>query len=133
MSLLHHPFIALPCKFIARITMGAIWGVALCQTDLDTKLLFGGLLAGLALLLSRAFWAWDKIPVSAARIALYGLYVAGEAMAIGAIVLAFLGAFQGHLHTFAMVTCALGGSLLTLYPMAVMYRDNTRGAPGSTP
>ncbi len=131
--LLQHPFIALPMKFAARITMAAVWGVALSPFALDVKLGFGAVLAGLALLMSRAFFGWDKAPRSAPRLALYGLYVAGEAMAIGAIVLAFLGAFQGQLHTYAMITCAFGGSLLTLYPLAVLYRDNTRGTPGSTP
>jgi hypothetical protein len=132
MSLLHHPFIALPCKFVARIAMAAIWGVALSSAALDVRLIFGAGLAVVALFCSRAFWAWDKVPFSASRFALYGLYVAGEAMAIGAFVLAFLGAYTGQLHTFAMITCAFGGSVLTLYPLAVLYRDNMSQGPGST-
>lgn len=133
MSLLHHPFIALPCKFVARIAMAAIWGIALSPFALDLKLGFGAGLAVVALLCARAFWAWDRVPFSASRAALYGLYVAGEAMAIGTFVLAFLGAYTGHLHTYAMITCAFGGSILTLYPLAVLWRDNMSRGPGSTP
>ena len=133
MSLLHHPFIALPCKFVARIAMAAIWGIALSPFDLDVRFGFGAALAVVALLCARAFWAWDKVPFSASRASLYGLYVAGEAMAIGAFVLAFLGAYTGQLHTFAMITCAFGGSVLTLYPLAAIWRDNMSRGPGSTP
>lgn len=126
-NLLQLSIISLPMRFMARVCMGGVWGLALSNLEFDVRAGFGTLLAGMALLLSYSFVAWDKVPLSAARMALYGLLVAGEAMSVGCIVLAALGAFTGQLYTGAMIACGFGGSLFTIYPMSVMFMDNIAG------
>lgn len=126
-----HPFIALPAKFLSRITMGALWGINLSPFSLDVKLFFGALLAVVGVLLGQAFWGWDRKPRSAHRIALYGLLWAGECSAVGAIVFGALGAFTGQLQTLPLIGCAFLGTVLPLYAMAELYRDNTAKSAGS--
>ncbi len=130
-SLLRHPFISLPMKFLARITWGAVWGVALSPYELEVKVGFGAVLAVLALALSVSFFGFDKVALSASRVALYGLLIAGEALAVGAIALAALGAFSGHVPTYALISCAFCGSVFPMYVMSILYRDNTSRAAGS--
>lgn len=131
MLLLRHPFISVPMKFAARIAWGGVWGISLSPFELDVKLAFGAVLAGVAVFLSASFFGFDRVSFSAARAALYGLLVAGEAMAVGAIVLACLGAFTGHVETYAMVCCAFMGTLLPMYVMSILYRDNMSKGAGS--
>lgn len=126
--LFRHPFIALPAKFLARITMGALWGILLSPFDQDVKLAVAACLGVLVLSLVPFFVGWDRVPLSASRVALYGLLMGGEAMAVGAMVLAALAAFSGHPDTYlsAMMGAAFAGTVLTLYPTAIMYKDNTK-------
>lgn len=126
--MLRHPYIGLPAKFLSRITMGALWGIFLSPFALDVKLFFGALLAVLGIFLGQAFWAFDQQPVTAHRIALYGLLWAGEALAVGAIVFAALGAFTGQVAyvTLPMAACAFVGTLVPLAVMTTLYRDNAR-------
>lgn len=120
-----HPFIAIPAKFLGRITMGAIWGVLLSPFAQDVKLAVAACLAVLALSLYPFFVGWDQAPRTVARLALHGLLMAGEGLAAGAIVLAALAAFSGHTEWLsAMVPVMFGAIVFTLYPTAVMYRDN---------
>lgn len=123
-NLFRHPFVILPMKFLARITMGSLWGIALSPFELEVKIGFGAVLAVLALCLSVSFFGFDKVALSASRVALYGLLVAGEALAVGAIVLAALGAFQGQLFIHALWVCAFGGTVFPLYALSILYRDN---------
>ena len=126
------PFFSVAAKFCSRILMGSLWGLFLSPFSMDIKLLFGALMAGMAVLLGTSFYAWDRMPVTASRISLYGLLLAGEALCTGSIAFATLGAFTGQLHVHALWICALGGSLLTLYSISVLYRDNMSKRPGST-
>lgn len=91
-----HPFIALPAKFLGRITMGAIWGIILSPFGQDVKLAVVACLALIVLVLYPFFVGWDRAPRTAARIALHGLLMMGEALAAGSIVLGSLVAFSGH-------------------------------------
>lgn len=124
--LFRHPFIVLPAKFLGRIMMGALWGILLSPLDQDVKFAVAAGLGVLLLSLTPFFVSWDRAALSASRVALYGLLIAGEAMAVGAMVLAALGAFSGHADTYLplMVVAAFGGTVLTLYPTAIMHRDN---------
>lgn len=126
--LIRHPFIALPAKFLGRITMAAIWGILLSPFDSDVKLAVAACLGVVALSLTPFFVGWDRTPLSASRLALYGLLIGGEAMAVGAMVLGALAAFSGHPDTYLsmLVMAAFGGTVLTLYPTAIMYKDNMR-------
>ena len=125
--LTRHPFVALPAKFLGRITMGAIWGVLLSPFDSETKVALAAVLGVIAVSLFPFFVGWDRKPLSAARVSLYGVLMGGEAMAVGAMVLAALATFTGTTELLsAMVMCTFGGTVLTLYPTAIMYRDNTR-------
>lgn len=120
-----HPFIALPAKFLGRITMGAIWGIILSPFGQDVKLAVVACLALIVLVLYPFFVGWDRAPRTAARIALHGLLMMGEALAAGSIVLGSLVAFSGHTEWLsALVPTVFGGVVFTLYPTAVMYRDN---------
>lgn len=130
-TLLQFSIISLPMKFMARVCMGAVWGISLSNFESDVRIGFGTFLAVVACLLSYSFVAWDRVPLSASRMALYGLLVAGEALAVGCVVLAALGAFTGQLETGAMVVCAFGGSFFTLYSNGVMFRDNMGNIAGS--
>ena len=120
-----HPFIALPAKFLGRITMGAIWGIILSPFGQDVKLAVVACLALIVLVLYPFFVGWDRAPRTAARMALHGLLMMGEALAAGSIVLASLAAFSGHTEWLsALVPTVFGGVVFTLYPTAVMHRDN---------
>lgn len=130
-NLLRLPFIALPMKFAARIAMAGLWGIWLSPFDADVKYVFGAILGGVASLLSVSFFGFDRVALSPARIALYGLLTGGESMAVGAMVLAALGAFTGQLHTWPMICCAFAGTVLPMYAMAILYRDNTSKPAGS--
>lgn len=132
-ALLRHPFITVPMKFLARVAMAAVWGIALSPFDQDVKLAFGAVTAIVAGLLSYSFVSHDKVPLSASRLGLYGLVVAGEALAVGTIVLAALGGFTGQLHMYALWCCAFGGALLSFYGTTILYRDNMSKVAGSNP
>lgn len=132
-ALIRHPFISISMKFLARVTMGGVWGIALSPFELDVRLGFGAVLAVLAAFLSYSFVAFDRLPLSASRLALYGLVIAGEYLAVGCVVLAALGAFQGQPYTYAMMVSGFGSALFTVYGMTVLYRDNISKAAGSNP
>lgn len=126
-SLFRHAFFALPTKFCARVLMAAIWGLLLCSEKdfpMPVRLAFGAVL-GLAMLgCSVAFFGWDRGRLDASRLALYGLYVAGEMLVVGTLCFAFLGTFCGRLEPVAMLLCGFGGSLFTTYPMVQLYARN---------
>jgi hypothetical protein len=126
-----YPIISVPAKFLARITTGAIWGIFLSPFDLTSRFVFAGILSVIAAFLYRAFWAWDRQPVTLSRISLYGLLGAGEALGVGAVVFAALGAFTGHVHVLPLMLCGFGGALLPMYINAVLYRDNILKGRGS--
>lgn len=133
--LLRHPYFNLPIKFMGKVFAAVAWGIALSPFDLDVKLVFGAIAAVLASLMIAAPWVATDRCASASRLPLYGLIVAGEALFVGTLVFAFLGTFQGHPQTLAMIGCAFGGVLLPLYGAAVIYRDkrdNMSKGPGST-
>lgn len=126
--LTRHPFIALPAKFLGRVTMAAIWGVLLSPFDSEVKFAAAACLGVLALSLTPFFVGWDRARLSASRVALYGLLIGGEAMVVGSFVLGALAAFTGQPETYLspMVAAVFAGTVLTLYPTSVMYRDNMR-------
>jgi hypothetical protein len=119
-----HPAIVLPAKFLARIGMAALWGILLSPFDQDVKVAVGAVLAVLVLFLTPFFVGWDRKPLDAARVALYGLLMSGEAMAVGAMVMAAYATLTGTTHGAALVLLAFGGSVLPLYTHFTMYRDN---------
>lgn len=126
LSLLRHPFAVQALKFLARIAWASVWGILLSPFELEARITFGGLLAILAGVLSVSFYAFDRVAFSASRMALYGLLVAGEAMSVGALVFACLGAFTGQLEGLALVACAFVGTVLTLYSLTILYQDNLK-------
>lgn len=126
-----YPIISVPAKFLARIATGAIWGIFLSPFDLSVRLGFASVLSVIAAFLYRAFWAWDKQRVSISRISLYGLLGAGEALAVGAVVFAALGAFTGSVNVPALMLCGFGGAVLPMYTTSVLYRDNIQRGAGS--
>lgn len=124
-GLLLIPFIAIPLRILSRIAWAGVWGIALSAAEIEYKLVFGAILASLACVLSVSFFGFDRrMAFSASRMALYGLYVAGEAMLVGASAFALLGALTGQLEGFALVICAFGGTVLTMYSMSILYREN---------
>lgn len=125
------PYISVPGKFCTRLTMAASWGCLLGGTPEDVRTAFGAMLVAFSLLLSASFFGWDRKPVDATRLALYGLYVAGEAMVVGCLCMAFLGTFAGQLFAVPFILTGFAGSLFTIYPMALLMRDNIPGHRGS--
>ncbi len=128
MKLLRHPFISYAIRFLARLAYAGMWGVVLSPTDLNTKLLFGTPLAILAGFLMVLFVAHSP---KLHQAPLYGLMMAGEALGVGACVLAFLGATTGQLATIPLCICVFGGLLLTLHSTYALYRDNMQKPSGS--
>ena len=118
------PFISLPAKFCARILMAAIWGLVLSDGDVELRIAFGAVLGGLMLVLSPAFFGWDRGRVDGPRMALYGLYLAGEVLAMGSLCLAFMGTLCGRVEAYAMMICGFGGSFFTVYATRNIYLSN---------
>jgi hypothetical protein len=131
-SLFRVPFLSLPTKFCTRIVMGALWGLALSEADLETRIALGAVLGVLVGLMSVSFFGWDRGRVDAARLALYGLYVAGEVLSVGAVIFGFLATFCGRLEPWAMMLCGVGGSLFTMYTMVQIYARNISDERGSS-
>mgnify|MGYP006286018433 CR=1 FL=1 len=125
------PFISVPGKFCTRLTMAAAWGCALGGAPEEMRSAFGATLVAFSLLMSASFFGWDRKPVDAARMALYGLYVAGEAMVVGCCCMAFLSAAGGELLALPMILTGFAGSLFTLYPMALLVKNNIPEHRGS--
>lgn len=124
------PFLSLPTKFCARILMAAVWGLGMSEGEGQIRVALGAVLGGLALLLSVAFFGWDRARVDGPRMALYGLYVAGEAMVVGAFCLSFMATFCGRTEAYAMMLCGFGGSLFTVYAMKNLVAGNISKKPG---
>jgi len=134
-SIFRFPFLSLPAKSCARILMAGIWGLMLSDSevmDLNVRIAVGAVLGGMLLVLSPSFFGWDRSPMDASRTALYGLYMAGEMLGIGTIVMGFAATFCGRMEPYAMVLCGLGGSLFTLYPMAQLVARNISENRGSS-
>lgn len=125
------PFVSVPGKFCTRVTMASTWGCCLGDGPEDLRMAFGAMLTFFALTMSASFFGWDRKPVTASRLALYGLYVAGEAMVVGCLCLAFLGSAGGRMLALPMMLTGLAGSLFTLYPMALLMKDNIPEHRGS--
>lgn len=120
MPLLRHPFISYTIRFLARLAFAGMWGVVLSPADLNTKLLFATLLAVLASgLMVMFFGSRPRLH----QVPLYGLVSAGEALGVGAIALALLGASTGQLAVIPLCICTFGGLLLTLYSTHTLYKD----------
>lgn len=125
-SWFNHPFVNAPAELIAKIAWGGVWGMALSSFEFDLKIGFIAMLAGLAGVMSVSFFAYDLLPVDGPRVALYGLLVAGEALTVGAIVLAALGAATGQLEGMALVACAGSGTFFRTYARQTIVSDNVR-------
>lgn len=133
-QLIRHPFISVPMKFIARVCMGSLCGIAFSPFELDVKVWFGAIMTGLAVLMMYLpIRAWDRSPMDGIRMALYGLVIVGEALCVGAVVLGAFGAFQGHLQPLPMMLIGFAGILSTLFGMAELSRSNIKDRPGSKP
>jgi hypothetical protein len=131
MSIYRFPHIALTARYMYRVLAGTAWGMALSPFELDVRLAFLACVGLVMGLLFPSFIAWDQKPVTASRLALYGLLAVGEVLAGGCVVFGALGAFTGHLHMVPMWLTGLGGSLLPLYALSVLYKDNMSRAAGS--
>jgi len=127
-ALFRLPYVSLPAKFCARVTMAAIWGCLLGQGMGGGRVACCAVLGLLAGLLSVSFFGWDRRRLDGTRMALYGLYVAGEMLVVGTLVMAALATFSGAVYGYAMVLCGFGGSLFTLYSLLLlMTRNITEG------
>lgn len=125
------PFIALPSKFCARLGMAAIWGCLLGPGMGGAGSAFCAVLGVVAALFSVSFFGWDRRRVDGVRMALYGLYVAGEMLVMGSFVMAALATFGGLFFGYAILLCAFGGSLFTVYSMLLLMTRNTPERRGS--
>jgi hypothetical protein len=123
-ALFRLPQIAMPAKFCARVTMAAIWGCLLGQGMGSGRLACGAVLGLLAGLLSVSFFGWDRRRLDGTRMALYGLYVAGEMLVVGTLVMAALATFSGAVYGYAMMLSGFGGSLFTVYSTFLLMTRN---------
>lgn len=133
-SLFSYPYISSPAKFLARVSYGALWGIILSDAPDDVRLMFGFMVGLVALFLSNAFFGWDaKKPLDAPRLALYGLFVAGEVLEVGAVVLMALGAVQFNPDwVYAAALSAFTGFILSVYALYCLFKRNIAERRGST-
>ncbi|NJL53677.1 hypothetical protein HC928_00020 [bacterium] len=116
-SLFRIGVVRLPAKFGARTAWAGVLGICLSAYDLAVRLPFAGALGLFALFLSLSFFGWDRQPLTATRIGLYGLYVVGEVGGVGTLVFTALGGFTGAPYVWQTLVCCFLGSFLCLVPM----------------
>lgn len=130
-ALFRLPVLAMPGKFCSRVAMAAIWGCLLGQGMGEARWACCASLGVLVGLLSMSFFGWDRRALDGTRMALYGLYLAGEMLVIGTLVMAALATFGGVLYGWAIVLCGFGGSLFTVYSMFLLMTRNIAERRGS--
>jgi hypothetical protein len=122
------PAIGLPSQFASRVFMAGAWGCAFGGSHPITVAVIGLL----ALMFGLSFFGWDRVALSASRLALYGLYLAGEALLTGTLVLTFWGNLGGaEVGLVPVVLSAGGGMLLLTYSTLVLVKGNIPESPGA--
>lgn len=131
-----------PTRFVSKAALGAAWGFALYPGEVDVTYQWGftALAAVLAVVLYMVPLWWlgvfdGKGPAS--KVSLHGLVLVGEGFGVGAISLAFLGAYTGVVDTAGMILCSFCAALATVYgALQLRHEDehsdnNTKKAAGS--
>lgn len=114
-----------------RLVFASVWGCWLGDGLGDARMAYGAFLMSVGVLGSVSFFGWDRAPIRGFRMALYGLFVAGEVLLVGMGVLAALATFTGVLRPGAMLLCGIGGGLFREYAGIVLSNSNIPFCRGS--
>ena len=130
-ALVASPLVASSGIIWTRLVFASAWGCWLGEALGDARMAYGAVLGVAGVVGSVSFFGWDTEPVRGLRLALYGLFVAGEALMVGVGVLAALATFTGVLRPGAMLLCSVGGVLFREYALVCLSNSNIPFRRGS--
>lgn len=130
-GLVASPLVASSGIIWTRLVFASAWGCWLGAGLGDARMACGAILLGVGVLGSVSFFGWDTEPVRGFRMALYGLFVAGEVLMVGVGAFAVLATFTGVLRPGVMLLCGVGGVLFREYAGVVLHNSNIPFRRGS--
>lgn len=115
----------------SRLMFAAAWGAALSPQLEDAGLAYSAGLGIGGVVGAVSFFARDRERLNALRLALYGLFLAGEVLLAGAGVLACLATFEGVVRMEALLLCGFGGGLFREAANELLSNSNIGNYRGS--